>query len=169
MDKRPRSNGCSERQAITLACKYGMSAGMRRWRCATANAGKGDTTGTGFRHAIDGTVVALILRLRGRFRRPLRMAQQMRECRLLRTDQQQRQQQRKKWVVKTPHGMRIKTQSCRLINLQHQTLQVLPFRKCRRNGVIRTALQAPDNTSTSPRVQRCAGNDFLEQVQADTA
>lgn len=115
----------------------------------------------------------IILKLRERLRRTLRMTQQMRERCLLRTDQQQRQQHRKKRAAgkmeKALHGASIKTHAMNLINLDQQTLQILALGKLQCHRMIGTALQALDDARAAARIQCRTGNDFLEQLQTNAA
>lgn len=54
-------------------------------------------------------------------------------------------------------------------DLKQQALEVFAFRKCQIDGMVCTALQALDDARGTMAVERGAGDDFLEQFNADAA
>jgi hypothetical protein len=90
------------------------------------------------------------------------VADHVRERRLLRPEEQQRQQHSHE-RTQTDHVTSVSG------NVQQQALEVFALREGQRDRMVRRALQALDDARFATGIEGRAGNDLLEQFQADAA
>ncbi len=155
---------CNKKILAEFAVRQqGLDSG--RW---TIKRGEGNAGGAGVRQQQRSAVAAFFLTDDG-FGTAAEVPDHVGERRLLRTDQQQGEQQRKQRAVETHHGAYIKPQTRPLINLHQQALEVLAFGEGQVDRMVVGTLQPPDDARRAACLERGVSDDLLEQVDGDAA